>query len=265
MDARPRRVSIAFAESLGVKGRLIDVLALVAGIAALTAIGMSKGTASVSTYSTYDTGPNGYRALYDVLARENVPVTRFRKPVGELPKSVRVFAITSTIPEVRFGQRFASYSRGDIDRLKDFAKRGGRVVLFVSRDSQFAKLFDGRASVFDVSAYTNAALERHPRSALAIYRLVAGRGPVAFDERIHGYAQTRSLWSVLPGPARAAAWVALFAVLLGLVEANVRWVPPAPRGAPEDRDSSAYIASMASLLRRARAPHSSADMRKEHG
>ena len=36
-----------------------------------------------STYSSNDTGPNGYRALYEMLRSANVPVSRFSRVLGE--------------------------------------------------------------------------------------------------------------------------------------------------------------------------------------
>jgi hypothetical protein len=242
------------------KIRAGDALVLVIGLAILVGIAIARSAQAPSTYSTFDTGPNGYRALYDVLAKEGVPVQRFELRPSQLPASVRVFAITSTLPEVRSSESFTSYTSSDIARLKTFAKRGGRVLLFVSPESKFAGLFGRSAVELNVGHYSNSALEKNPRNALQAYDLVTRRGIVVFDERIHGYALDRSLWQVVPAPVHAAFWVAVLAVVLALIEANVRWVPPAPRTPPEDRDSSAYIVSMASLLRRADAPH-----RKESG
>jgi hypothetical protein len=235
------------------KAHVTEIAIVVCGLAVLIAIAIAQTVSPPSTYSTYDTGRNGYRALYDVLAREGVPVRRFGRPVAELPAKVRVFAITSTLPETSSGEAYASYDRHDISRLRSFAAHGGRILLFVTPDSQFATLFAHRAVELDVENYTNLQLSKHPERALRIYELVAKLGAVAFDERIHGYEGGRSTWSVLPNPVRAAFWVAMLTLAIVLVDANVRWLPPIPATPPEDRDSSAYIASMASLLRRARA------------
>jgi hypothetical protein len=235
------------------RAHLTEILIAVCGLAALIAVALAQSANAPSTYSTYDTGPNGYRALYDVLAREGIPVRRFGRPVAELPANVRVFVITSVVPEMASGEAYASYDRSDIRRLRSFLSRGGRMLLFVKPGSQFATLFSQRAVLFDVDDYTNLELSRHPQRALRVYELLAKRGAVAFDERIHGYEEGRSTWSVLPAPVRAAFWVTLLALALVLVEANVRWLPPTPAVPPEDRDSSSYITSMASLLRRARA------------
>ena len=103
----------------------------------------------------------------------------------------------------------------------------------------------------DVFGNANLALAQNARFAYNV--LLAGGGPVAFDERVHGYAEDRSLWDAMPRPARLGFWLALAAVALALVEANVRFAPAIPVDPPDERDSSAYVASMAALLRRARA------------
>jgi hypothetical protein len=109
------------------------------------------------------------------------------------------------------------------------------------------------ARFFDVASYTNVALRDHPERALDIYRVVAGRGLVAFDERLQGYDKTQSLWSVLPPAVHVAVLLACIAVVLALIDANVRFAPAIPRDPPSDRDSSDYVRSMAALLRRANA------------
>ena len=95
------------------------------------------------------------------------------------------------------------------------------------------------------------------RRRSTIYEALAGKGLVAFDERPYGYDRTRSLWSVLPAPVHVAFWVAVLAVLLALIDANVRFAPAIARDPPADRDSSDYLRSMAALLRRGHAGRSS--------
>jgi hypothetical protein len=107
--------------------------------------------------------------------------------------------------------------------------------------------------VLDVSRFTNRALSENPRNAVAAYDVLAGHGLVVFDEHLHGYGTDRTLWSVLPPPVRAAFWLVVAALLIVLVDANVRFAPPVIREVRGERDSAAYITSMASLLRRARA------------
>jgi hypothetical protein len=56
--------------------RIVESAVLIAllGLLVLLATGSLYGVSS--THSSYDTGPNGYRALFDVLQREGIPVTR---------------------------------------------------------------------------------------------------------------------------------------------------------------------------------------------
>ncbi len=230
------------------KGRIGQVLLLAAGIAILLAIAFAReSTQTVSTFSTYDTGPNGYRALYNVLAKEGVRVGRLTGPFDLRDPRTRVIA---------FMPGNAVYDSGDAKRFTAFEKQGGMLVYFgfpkdgVPKVLRKAKL---EVRVLDVRRFTNLALSKHPRDAAIAYDALAGHGPVLFDERLQGYDETRSIWSVLPSSARLSLWIALFAVLIVLVDANVRFAPPIVREPPPDRDSAAYIRSMAALLHRAHA------------
>ncbi|MFN2449891.1 MAG: DUF4350 domain-containing protein, partial [Candidatus Baltobacteraceae bacterium] len=85
------------------------------------------------------------------------------------------------------------------------------------------------------------------------YDLFAPLGPVAFDERLYGYANDRSLWQVIPPPARLAIVIAGIALLLALAGANLPFAPPLTLEEKAVRDSSEYLHSLASMLRRGRA------------
>jgi hypothetical protein len=222
---------------------------IAAAAAIMAAFTFATAKSPPSTYSTFDTGPNGYRALYDVLLGESVDVRRLELSLAQLPPDARVLAATPQLPA--FGQQLPIlYDQTDVKRLQAFLKRGGSILAF-GTISGLAKVRGLR--VLDAANYTNAALARNPRRALDVYDALAGRGTVYFDERLHGYDRTITLWQVLPAPVRAAAALAILAVILALVEANVRFVPPIPADPPSDRDSSDYVVSMARLLRRARA------------
>jgi hypothetical protein len=204
--------------------RIVESAVLVALLGLLVLLATGSLREKSSTHSSYDTGPNGYRALFDVLHREGVPVTRLEEPLGLMDRSVRVLVLTAPYLD-----------RSDARRLQDFRHRGGIVLRPV------------------VANYTNLALSKHPQRAAEIYAAVAGHGIVAFDERGYGYDRTRSLWSVLPAAVHVAIWLAALAVLLALIDANVRFAPPIVREPPAERDSSDYVRSMAALLRRAHA------------
>ncbi len=231
------------------KRRGLEIALLVAVVAVLVAVALASAGRPPSTYSTFDTGPNGYRALYGVLERERIPVGRLEAPLAQLPSGTGVLVVTPPLPALGSALPI-EYAAADRKRIETFMQRGGMVLAFGMIDG-LAK--SPRLRTLDVVDDTNAALAKHPRNALAVYDAVAGRGPVVFDERLHGYDRTRSLWSVLPAPVRVACWLALLAIVLLLVDANVRFAPPVLQEPPADRDSSDYLISMARLLRRARA------------
>jgi hypothetical protein len=82
-----------------------------------------------------------------------------------------------------------------------------------------------------------------------------GPGTVLFDERVHGYAAGRSFWQVLPLPVRVALGIALAATLLAIAGANLPFAPPYEIHAAQERDSGAYIDSLARMLERGGAAH----------
>jgi len=225
-----------------VRTRAIEIVVLLALLGVLVLLASSSLGRPPSNHSSYDTGRNGYRAIFDVLAREAIPVTRLEAPLGELDPRVRVLVLTAP-----------AYDRSDVRRLQIFMRNGGTVLAFVKIPGLNAS---PHLQAFNGDKFGNLALRNNPRRALAIYDAVAGKGLVAFDERPYGYDRTQSLWSVLPAPVHVAFFLSIVAVVLALVDANVRFAPAIPREPPADRDSSAYLRSMASLLRRARAGRS---------
>jgi hypothetical protein len=73
---------------------------------------------------------------------------------------------------------------------------------------------------------------------------------VRFDERVYGYAAGKSFWDVLPAPVRVAIVIAAGTLLLGIIGANLPFAAPYAPEAPDERDSGAYIASLARMLQR---------------
>jgi len=295
-----------------------EAVLLAVALLVVAAIAIAKGTASggaVSTFSTYDTGRNGYRALYETLLRERIPVRRFEAPVGLLDRDVRTLVISSWYRPDRI--TISPLDPSDRKRLEQFVRSGGTLIVaddiatsllvgfgldsgriyaqapdlrpvipslgvvrgvtringtvrvlyrfnahrtavpLLGSDRGVAALERrfGRGRVVVITApdiFSNARLAQADNARFA-FQLLAGKGPVAFDERVHGYAQDKSFWAALPQPVRIAVWLAIAMVLLALVDANVRFAPAIPLEPPDERDSSAYITSMASLLARARA------------
>ncbi|HEY5256977.1 MAG TPA: DUF4350 domain-containing protein [Candidatus Baltobacteraceae bacterium] len=304
--------------------RGLELAAIVAGIALVIAIALARqaelAAVKPSYFSSYDSGRNGYRALYDVLSRDGVTVRRFERDLGLLDRDTGVLVVSPSDLEAGFsgrtGQRYASIGPSDLLRLRAFARGGGRLVVL---DTAFGGADDallGLPGTHDIKPATVAlALTAGPSTAgvsrvrasvgavfgwavpkaepllgvaggtvaiayplgkgevVAIaapdvlsnahvaqadnarfaFDVLAGHGVVAFDERLHGYAQDKSFWSALPAPVHAAVWIVLGIVVLALVGANVRFAPALPVDPPGDRDSSDYLASMGALLRRARA------------
>ncbi len=245
-------LSTARRASARVKFRFGETIALFAAFAILIAVAvLQHPRGNVSVYSTYDGGPDGYRALYGVLTRERIPVARLETQLA-LVSQAGVVAITETSRERLAGAPYGSLDSSDVEQLKDFAKHG-RVLVFAERGSTLARTLGKMAIRFDPARYTNAALARNPAAALAVYGAVAGRGTVLFDERLHGYVQDRSFWAALPQTVHAAVWIAAAILVLMLIDANVRILPPDTLELPQERDSSSYIRSMATMLRRGRA------------
>jgi hypothetical protein len=307
-----------------VKSRVVEAIALVVCVAVVATIGIARDArrrAENSTFSTYDTGRNGYRALYGILVREGVTVERFERPLGLLGGEAKTLVISDNggAPSPAAPGRPSAQMR----QLAAFVTRGGRLVALAADlgggddallglpqtkrtpartiatrastnaltagvaavGGDFATAFpfqakakgakapvtallrtpDGLAAVaypfgkgeviaiVAPTVFSNAYLGQAQNARFAYNVLAAGGGTVAFDERVHGYAEDRTLWEALPAPARLAFWICLAVVALALIEANVRFAPAVPVDPPDERDSSAYVASMAALLRRARA------------
>jgi len=295
-----------------------EAILLVAALVVLVVLAIADGTASrarVSTYSTYDTGPNGYRALYETLLRERVPVRRFERPIGLLDRDVHTLVISSWSRPDRIP--ISPLDANDRKRLQRFVRSGGTLIvaddiatsLLVGFGLDSGRIYAqapglrpviaslgvtrgvarvegtvrvlyrfnaqraaipllgseggiaalertfGNGRIIVITApdiFSNAYLAKADNARFA-FQLLARNGPIAFDESVHGYAQDKSFWAALPVPVHVAVWLAIAILLLLLVDANVRFAPAIPLEAPDERDSSAYIASMATLLERARA------------
>jgi hypothetical protein len=307
------------------KRRWIEIAVVGLGLATLVTLAVARNAAMTqqkpSIYSSYDSGRNGYRALYDILDRGGVPVRRFERDLGLLDRDVGTLVISTTTPDYSYGNPFDVHPLGsdDVVVLRAFVNRGGRLVVL---DTDFGGSEDAKlglpgshgvkgssvadsvadvaltAGVTRVRATVESAFPLETRKATPLlanasgliaiayplgkgevvaisapqifsnwflagddnarfaFNVLAGHGAVAFDERVHGYVEDKSFWSALPPPVHVAVWLVVATVCLGLIGANVRFAPAIPLEPPDERDSSAYLGAMASLLGRARAARS---------
>ncbi|MBV8117960.1 MAG: DUF4350 domain-containing protein, partial [Candidatus Eremiobacteraeota bacterium] len=149
------------------KGRRIDLAVLAAGVLVLVLLASGREAAqrrqpAPSIYSTYDVGPNGYRALYDVLLSAGVPVRRFQRALGLLDSDVRTL-IVSTYADDPAPQAIDARDAG---HLSAFVRNGGRLVVL---DTDFV----GPRDITPGVATSVGARERNA-IALAHNRFTAG-------------------------------------------------------------------------------------------
>jgi hypothetical protein len=150
---------------------------------------------------------------------------------------------------------------GQIDSVFPFDTHIG--VPLLANDAGLAAIAYplGKGTVIAVTSpalFSNLHLGSGDNARFA-YNVIAGNGPVAFDEYVHGYNDGLSFWGALPVPVRAATYVLGAILLIGLIGANVPFAPTIPLEPPDERDSSAYIDAMAALMRRARAARAAID------
>lgn len=109
------------------KFRRIDIVLVVIAVAVLSSIAIGTRNAQMknprSVASTNDTGPNGYRALYEVLDRAGVPMQRFGHRIASLGPDVRTLVVTQYDP-----LSDAGLDSTDQALLKKFVRNGGRLI-----------------------------------------------------------------------------------------------------------------------------------------
>ena len=91
MESRARRLRPSFEGRSGAIKLRLDVIVLIICALALVLLVYERNAIEQkrrpSVYSTYDTGPNGYRALYEVLRAARVPARRFERDLPTLDPS----------------------------------------------------------------------------------------------------------------------------------------------------------------------------------
>lgn len=107
--------------------RRLDLVVFIIGALIVAALAFGRESAPrphASVYSTYDTGPNGYRALYAVLQSSGVSVRRFERVLGVLDPSIKTLVITGyeNDPAAK------ALDEHDAALLRRFVENGGRIV-----------------------------------------------------------------------------------------------------------------------------------------
>ena len=296
--------------------RTLDLAIVVAALALLVALAglrASQKAAQLSVPSTYDTGANGYAALYEMLAREDTRVDRFELPLAQLPRDATTLVLAGdgsldgAAPSASIARSLDRWVRqgGKLFVLDSEISRAARralglpdahsskrrtsaaagcAFLHALRSAVIAGVFESsypaactaqRATLFRVdggaagiaylrgrgtivaiatpTVFDNLHLSQ-PGNASAAYALLGG-GTVLFDEHIYGHDAGASFWDVMPQPVRIAILLALFTTALAIAGANLPFAPPYAAQPPDERDSGAYIASVARMLERGGAAH----------
>jgi len=118
------------------------------------------------------------------------------------------------------------------------------------------RLGRGRVSVVsDRDLFSNARLLRgdRPRLAVALASPQHRAGVVAFDEAVHGHLVPMHWWNVIPRSVAAVLALAAVALSIAFAGAAMRLGPPLIPAPGDDRDGSAFLSALASLLARGRA------------
>ncbi|MGA8574366.1 MAG: DUF4350 domain-containing protein [Candidatus Cybelea sp.] len=114
--------------------RRVELALVIASITVLALLTYERTTIAQqerpSFFSTYDTGPNGYQALYEVLQSAGVTVRRFERAIADLDPSVKTLVITGYEGE----PNAPGFDKYGSELLRRFAMKGGRLVVI---DEQF--------------------------------------------------------------------------------------------------------------------------------
>jgi hypothetical protein len=107
--------------------RRADIVVLVASALLLALLAYERSTMQEprpSVYSTYDTGPNGYRALYEVLGAAGLPVRRLERELGTLDPTIKTLIVTGYEED----PSAKPLDEHDAALLRRFVQNGGRLI-----------------------------------------------------------------------------------------------------------------------------------------
>ncbi len=143
----------------------LETAVLVLAVAALAGLAYASRRQSDTSFqfdslSTYDAASGGYRAFYDVLAREGIGVERFRRPLTFLDASVDTLVY---VEPGLFNSRQVVPSASEVEALQAWVRGGGR-LLYIGQDNEAA-----RRGILHLPESTHAARRVHPPAVSADY------------------------------------------------------------------------------------------------
>ncbi len=143
----------------------LETAVLVLAVAALAGLGFAgrrqtDSSLQIDSLSTYDAASGGYRAFYDILAREGLEVERFRAPLTFLDSSVDTLVYVE--PGV-FNPHQIVPAASEVAALEAWVRGGGR-LLYIGQDNEAA-----RRGILHLPESTHAAGRVHPAAVSAGY------------------------------------------------------------------------------------------------
>ncbi|MEO6835190.1 MAG: DUF4350 domain-containing protein [Candidatus Tumulicola sp.] len=180
------------------RARRVEITLLAGGLTLLALLAYGRQQAqqggTPSIYSTYDVGPNGYRALYEVLRRSGVPVRRFDRVLPLLDADVRTLIISAYAGDPSAKGLDANDAAG----LRRFVAGGGRLVVL---DTDFAGPHDFTPGV-------GTSIPAHARDAIVLAKnrytsgVIAVRAPI---DAVFPFVQRRGMLPLLANDRGIAA------------------------------------------------------------
>jgi Domain of unknown function (DUF4350) len=186
-----------------VKQRRVEIVILAICACAIVLLAYERGAIRrgepVSVFSTYDTGRNGYRALYEVMRGAGLPVRRFEQSIADIEPSIATLVVTGyeNDPNAR------GFNEYGTKLLRRFVERGGRLVMI---DEQFAGPRDITPGV-GMSFAAPESSEAIPLTRNAFTEEVARvRGPI---EMLFAFKEPHGIPLLANGQGIVAVWYRL--------------------------------------------------------
>jgi hypothetical protein len=133
MGARSRCVPIDCERDRSVRARRLETAIVIAAALALILLGYERNAAQrpvpPSVFSTYDSGPNGYRALFTVLRQAGADVAQFDRPLALLGPQTGTLVISDYTADASSNLLNPKKDGIALDR---FVRNGGRLVVLYS-------------------------------------------------------------------------------------------------------------------------------------